>query len=176
VAEDDAEALRTEAADLRRALAAERERHARLSGSDESVPADPYRVWDRRFRERSQRREEAEAARLQEHIDHQRRVLEEKEARIAHLAALLGDLEPEPEGPDDLTRISGIGPAIAGILHDEGYTSFEQLADLDGGEIDRLGALMPVYPGRIRDDDWIGQARRLAAERAQRRRLRGGGG
>ncbi len=35
------------------------------------------------------------------------------------------------------------------------------VAALDDDDIDDLAAEMPVYPGRIRNDDWVGQARRL---------------
>ena len=39
----------------------------------------------------------------------------------------------------------------------------EGIAALGDADVERLGGLMPVYPGRIRDDDWVGQARHLLA-------------
>ena len=40
--------------------------------------------------------------------------------------------------PDDLTAISGIGPANARLLREAGYTSFDLLARADPADLDRL--------------------------------------
>ncbi|MGX1100629.1 polyhydroxyalkanoate depolymerase [Amorphus sp. MBR-141] len=62
---------------------------------------------------------------------------------------------------DDLTRIRGIGPGLAKRLNDMGIFHFEQVARLSASAIDEIdGALS--FPGRIRRDDWIGQAKALA--------------
>lgn len=37
-------------------------------------------------------------------------------------------LPPIPKGPDDLTRIEGIGPKIAALLQDAGYNSYKALS------------------------------------------------
>jgi predicted flap endonuclease-1-like 5' DNA nuclease len=39
--------------------------------------------------------------------------------------------EPEDETEDDLQRIEGIGPRMAGALHEAGIRSFRQLAEID---------------------------------------------
>jgi predicted flap endonuclease-1-like 5' DNA nuclease len=82
----------------------------------------------------------------------------EKERRIAALV----ERPAAPEGPDDLTRIRGIGPKIAAILHGLGITTFRDIAAFTDDDVHRVGAHMPVYAGRIIDDDWIGQARTFA--------------
>ncbi len=170
-AEKSAAIFSEEIAVLRQALAAEHERVARLSGmSDRVAPADPYRVWERRFRERLEAIDDDRTARLRGLISQQRIALEEKEARLAAMARRLAELEPAPaEGPDDLTEISGIGPVIAEILHDQGIAGFDDLAALTDAEAEELSKLMPVYPGRIADDRWIEQARELAEQRRRRR-------
>jgi len=65
---------------------------------------------------------------------------------------------------DDLTEIKGIGPKIAGILHDHGITTFDQLASLDESRIGELRKALGSFQSRIERDDWVGAARRLASE------------
>lgn len=65
-------------------------------------------------------------------------------------------------GADDLTRIKGVGPKLAATLHNLGVTSFGQIAAWDDAEIDRIDARLGRFQGRIRRDDWTGQARLLA--------------
>ncbi|WP_370187480.1 hypothetical protein [Qipengyuania sp.] len=68
---------------------------------------------------------------------------------------------PSPAG-DDLTRIKGLGPKLAATLRGLGVTSFAQIAGWDDGEIDRIDAELGRFQGRIRRDDWVGQAKLLA--------------
>src|SRR5690606_25031873 len=63
---------------------------------------------------------------------------------------------------DDLTRIKGVGPKVAAILHDLGVTRFEQIAAWDDAEVDRIDARLGAFSGGIRRDDWRAQARLLA--------------
>jgi hypothetical protein len=46
--------------------------------------------------------------------------------------------EAAPPGPDDLTRIEGIGPRITGLLKDAGITTFAQVAEADASLLDRI--------------------------------------
>lgn len=62
-----------------------------------------------------------------------------------------------PSG-DDLRLITGIGPALEKKLRDLGICSYRQLATLSDEEIDRLEIAIKAA-GRIRRDDWIGQAK-----------------
>tara|TARA_R100001086_G_scaffold192790_1_gene109979 strand:+ start:237 stop:833 length:597 start_codon:yes stop_codon:yes gene_type:complete len=68
-----------------------------------------------------------------------------------------------PAGGDDLTRIKGLGPKLSATLHGMGVTTFAQIAAWDDAEIDRVDAQMGRFQGRIRRDDWVGQAAMLAA-------------
>ncbi|QKG72461.1 hypothetical protein [Erythrobacter mangrovi] len=68
-----------------------------------------------------------------------------------------------PPSGDDLTRIKGLGPKLAALLGELGVTSFAQVAAWDDGEIDRIDAQLGRFQGRIRRDDWVGQAKLLAA-------------
>lgn len=70
---------------------------------------------------------------------------------------------PVPATGDDLTRIKGLGPKIADQLATLGVTTFAQLAAWDESEIDRIDAQLGRFQGRIRRDDWPGQAKLLAA-------------
>ncbi|KWV94248.1 MULTISPECIES: hypothetical protein [unclassified Erythrobacter] len=68
---------------------------------------------------------------------------------------------PDATG-DDLTRIKGLGPKLAATLRDMGVTGFAQIAAWDDAEIDRIDARLGRFQGRIRRDDWVGQAKLLA--------------
>ncbi len=64
---------------------------------------------------------------------------------------------------DDLTRIKGLGPKLAAQLRDLGVIRFAQIAAWDDDEIDRVDAQLGRFQGRIRRDDWVAQAKLLAA-------------
>ncbi len=69
-----------------------------------------------------------------------------------------------PEGePDDLKKISGVGPVLEEKLHALGITKFEQIAGFTAEEIAKIDDALN-FKGRIERDDWIGQAKSLAAE------------
>jgi len=65
---------------------------------------------------------------------------------------------PHPSQPDDLKAIIGIGPALERKLLAQGIISYRQLAALSEAEIDKLETSIKAA-GRIRRDDWIGQAK-----------------
>ena len=46
--------------------------------------------------------------------------------------------EAAPPGPDDLTRIEGIGPKISGLFKDAGITTFAQVAEADASLLNRI--------------------------------------
>lgn len=64
---------------------------------------------------------------------------------------------------DDLTRIKGLGPKLAATLNDLGVSRFDQIAGWSDADIDRIDAQLGRFRGRIRRDDWVGQARLLSA-------------
>ncbi len=63
---------------------------------------------------------------------------------------------------NDLTLISGIGPAIQRKLNDLGIYSFQQVSELTPDMIDRITKAIKFFPDRIGRDNWIGQAAALA--------------
>ena len=63
---------------------------------------------------------------------------------------------------DDLTRIKGLGPTLSATLNGAGVTSFAQIAAWSDADIDRIDAQLGRFQGRIRRDDWVGQAKLLA--------------
>ena len=68
-----------------------------------------------------------------------------------------------PEGePDDLKLISGVGPVLEGKLNDLGIFHFWQVAQFEQRDIDLVNEAM-AFPGRIERDEWIDQAKTLAA-------------
>ncbi len=70
--------------------------------------------------------------------------------------------EPRRAG-DDLTRMKGLGARLRDRLAALGVTRFEQIAAWDDADIDRIDGQLGGFAGRIRRDDWVEQARFLAA-------------
>lgn len=64
---------------------------------------------------------------------------------------------------DDLTRIKGLGPKLAALLGEFGITSFAQIAALTPQEVERIDAKLGRFAGRITRDQWVEQAKLLAA-------------
>lgn len=81
----------------------------------------------------------------------------------------MAEAPPAPAAPtasegDDLRRIKGVGPKLVTMLNGLGVTSFAQIAAWDDAEIDRIDAELGRFQGRIRRDDWVAQAKLLAAD------------
>lgn len=73
----------------------------------------------------------------------------------------------QPDGqPDDLTRISGIGPVVSQGLNGMGIYHYHQIAAFSQQDIDAVNSELD-FPGRIEREDWIGQARRLVTVSAR---------
>jgi predicted flap endonuclease-1-like 5' DNA nuclease len=121
------------------------------------TPHASYADWDRRTRISAAESVRRATGRLETELDHLRTVVQEKEQQLR--TAISQPTAPTPPLP--IVTIRGIGPVIAGILAEHGVTTVEEVAALTDSEIDRLAELMPVYPGRIRRDDWVGQAKVL---------------
>jgi predicted flap endonuclease-1-like 5' DNA nuclease len=64
-------------------------------------------------------------------------------------------------GPDDLKTIVGIGPVLERMLHNLGIMTFQQIARWSERDIADFDARLPEFPGRIRRDQWVTQARAL---------------
>jgi small subunit ribosomal protein S2 len=65
-------------------------------------------------------------------------------------------------GDDDLTRISGVGPVLAGKLAELGYTTLAQIAVLTPEQVAEIDEKLN-FKGRIDREDWIGQAKAMIA-------------
>lgn len=67
-----------------------------------------------------------------------------------------------PEGePDDLKKISGVGPVLEGKLHALGITKYAQVAAFTKEQIDQVDDRLS-FKGRIERDEWLKQAAELA--------------
>ena len=69
------------------------------------------------------------------------------------------DREPVASGADDLTQISGIGPAYARRLNEAGITTFADLANLSPEEVRKATS---VTGGQADPAEWIAEAGALA--------------
>lgn len=67
-------------------------------------------------------------------------------------------------GPaDDLERIQGVDGAMHAALNEIGVFYFWQIADWGAAEVSWVDARLPHARGRIRRDEWVGQARAFAS-------------
>ncbi|MEM9968666.1 MAG: hypothetical protein AAF755_11260 [Pseudomonadota bacterium] len=89
-------------------------------------------------------------------------------AKTAPVAAVETDDKPEmlsaprASGADDLKRIGGVGPKLEQTLNDLGVWHFDQIASWGAQDIAWVDERLR-FKGRIERDDWIGQAKVLAA-------------
>ena len=70
-----------------------------------------------------------------------------------------------PGAPDDLKLIVGVGPVLERMLHQLGVGSYRQIARWTERDIDEFDARLAEFPGRIRRDGWVTQARSLHASK-----------
>ncbi len=73
-----------------------------------------------------------------------------------------GLASPRNGKADDLKRIRGIGPQNEGRLHGLGIWHFDQIAGWTADNALWVGSYL-AFPGRIEREDWVGQAKLLAA-------------
>lgn len=71
--------------------------------------------------------------------------------------------EPAAASTDDLSRIKGLGPKLKGILAGLGVTSFAQIAAWSDEDIARIDSQLGAFAGRPARDNWVEQAKLLAA-------------
>ena len=97
------------------------------------------------------------------------RAIADARDETARYRQLLVDLESNappplldsPGAPDDLKLIVGIGPVLERMLQQLGISSYRQIARWTDRDIDEFNARLPEFPGRIRRDAWVMQAREL---------------
>jgi predicted flap endonuclease-1-like 5' DNA nuclease len=85
-------------------------------------------------------------------------------AALAGAAALTAIGVPAAVGAaDDLLKIKGIGPKLNGVLNGLGIHRFDQIANWTAGDVDKVDDHLAAFKGRIGDEEWIPQAKLLAA-------------
>ncbi len=86
----------------------------------------------------------------------------EEEPAAAEEAGDDAPLFATPEGePDDLKKISGVGPVLEGKLHALGITKYAQVAAFTAEDIAKVDERLS-FKGRIERDNWLEQAAELA--------------
>jgi NADH-quinone oxidoreductase subunit E len=91
---------------------------------------------------------------------------EEKPAapKAAKSAGGAPELLKKPRGKaDDLKLIWGVGPAFEKLLNKVGVWHFDQISSWTAAEIEHVDALLKGFHGRIKRDDWVKQAKKLAS-------------
>jgi len=71
---------------------------------------------------------------------------------------------------DDLEQIVGVGPMLTELLNEVGVFYFWQIAEWTTEDVEYVDGKLLHFRGRIERDDWVGQARQLAAQPASARR------
>lgn len=115
---------------------------------------------------------QADRARLEELAEDRRALyaaLADARAETARYRALVVEAETNapsnlldgPGSPDDLKLIVGVGPMLERMLQQLGVTTYRQVARWTERDIDEFDAKLPEFPGRIRRDLWVVQARAL---------------
>jgi small subunit ribosomal protein S2 len=73
---------------------------------------------------------------------------------------------PEPDGKaDDLTKLTGVGKAMAAKLNAKGIFHFSQLAVLTPEGLEELDAALEAK-GKAKNSDWLAEAKKLMEEAA----------
>ena len=75
----------------------------------------------------------------------------------------VGLAAPRGQGADDLKLIKGVGPVLERMLHDLGYFHFEQVAAWTPEEVAWVDENLEGFHGRASRDEWVAQAKILAA-------------
>lgn len=109
--------------------------------------------------ERKRKRKAAPAANVET-----RKITVEPGSGGAGGASAPSDLQFDPgdHEPDDLTKISGIGPTLAKRLNAIGIVSYAQIAALSDDEMERIDEHFGPMSSAVRKN-WRGQAATLAA-------------
>jgi len=87
-------------------------------------------------------------------------VTSERKVEVGRKPLLL--TEPRAGSKDNLQLIKGVGNVLESLLNETGIYHFDQIANLSKEEILWLDNSMS-FPGRIEREEWIAQAKELAA-------------
>ncbi|MEL6998978.1 MAG: hypothetical protein AAFP68_12015 [Pseudomonadota bacterium] len=64
---------------------------------------------------------------------------------------------------DDLKKIKGIGPKLETVCNELGFYHFDQIASWTSDEVAWVDSNLEGFRGRVTRDDWVAQAKLLAA-------------
>lgn len=70
---------------------------------------------------------------------------------------------PRDGGPDDLKKIKGVGPKLETMLHGMGFYHYDQVANWTAAEVAWVDDNLEGFKGRVSRDNWVEQAKILAA-------------
>ena len=82
--------------------------------------------------------------------------------RSVRSEAYTSNNQPVGGTPDDLKRVRGVGVLIEKKLFSMGVTTYQQIANWSGSDIDRVSQVLD-FRGRIERENWVEQARILSA-------------
>ena len=71
---------------------------------------------------------------------------------------------PRKSGADDLKLIKGVGPKLEALLHSLGFFHFDQVAGWTEAELAWVDENLEGFKGRATREEWVAQAKKLAAE------------
>ncbi len=74
--------------------------------------------------------------------------------------------EPREGGADDLKKIKGVGPKLEKLLNSMGFWHFDQVASWRSDEVAWVDQNLEGFKGRVSRDNWVDQAKTLAAGEA----------
>lgn len=70
---------------------------------------------------------------------------------------------PRSGGADNLKAIKGVGPKMEKMLNDMGFYHFDQVAAWTASEVAWVDQNLKGFKGRVSRDNWVAQAKTLAA-------------
>jgi small subunit ribosomal protein S2 len=71
------------------------------------------------------------------------------------------ELLSAPRGaPDDMSKLSGVGPELETTLNDAGIFHYWQIASMTDGDIEKVDADLKLH-GKIKQNGWVAQAREM---------------
>lgn len=70
---------------------------------------------------------------------------------------------PRGGGADDLKKIKGVGPKLEQLLHSLGFFHFDQIANWSASDVAWVDDNLEGFKGRATRDEWVAQAKTLAA-------------
>jgi predicted flap endonuclease-1-like 5' DNA nuclease len=98
------------------------------------------------------------------------RVAGDKEALLRRIRERKGKFSYDRSGiahkhaANNLTKIDGLGLWVEERLNTLEIYTFEQISKLSKADIETITEVLELIPGRIEKDNWVGQARELAAK------------